>query len=123
MADPNPESAIVQPPHRRPSLRKLAKKLGISHTAVARALRDDPGLSAALRKRVQHAAREEGYHRSDVGKSLITGWSGTIGVIMPRLISPFVSTLASGIADALWDDDVMPLMLCSQLDVKREEKM
>lgn len=114
---------LVHQPKRRPSLRDLAEKIGVSHTAVARALRNDPGLSDDLRKRVHRVAREEGYLFSDVTQGLITGWTGTIGVIVPRLVSPFISPLVAGISDALWQDRTIPLVLCSELDPKREEQM
>lgn len=118
-----PQEVLIHQPTRRPSLRDLAEKIGVSHTAVARALRNDPGLSDALRKRVHRVARQEGYLFSDVTQSLITGWSGTIGVIVPRLLSPFVSSVVTGISDMLWQDRTIPLVLCSEMDPLREEQM
>ncbi len=108
---------------RRPGLRDLAEKLGVSHTAVARALRDDPRLTDSLRQRVRTVAREEGYLFSDVTKSLITGWSGTIGVVVPALTSSFVIKLINGIAHQLWEDGTVPMVLCSDYDATQEEQM
>ena len=45
----------------RPTMTDLAGKLGVSASTVSRALRNDPRISAALRERVQTAARESGY--------------------------------------------------------------
>lgn len=111
------------PATRRPGLRALARKLGVSHTAVARAMRNDSRLSQALRQRVQAVAREEGYVASDVTQTLLTGWSGMIGVVIPSLTSPFVGALVNSISRQLWEEEMIPLVLCSDLDSDREEVM
>ena len=41
-----------------PSLRELARSLGLSHTTVSEALRDSPRVKAATRERVLKAARD-----------------------------------------------------------------
>jgi LacI family transcriptional regulator len=46
----------------RPSLRDVARKLGLSHTTVSLALRNDPRIPSATARRVREAARELGYH-------------------------------------------------------------
>jgi DNA-binding LacI/PurR family transcriptional regulator len=51
----------ASPPERRPSIRLIAEHLGLSFSAVARSLRQDPRISAATRERVQAVAAELGY--------------------------------------------------------------
>lgn len=58
----------------RPSLRELAAGLGVSHTTVSLALRNDPRIPAATRRRVRDFARRQGY-RTDA----------TISTLMARL--------------------------------------
>jgi len=48
-------------PPARVTLRDVAHKLGVAHTTVSRALRDDPQISKAMRERVQNTAQEMGY--------------------------------------------------------------
>lgn len=48
-------------PKGRVTLRDIAKKLGVSHTTVSRALQDTPRFSKELRARVQQTAAEMGY--------------------------------------------------------------
>lgn len=48
----------------RVTLRDIARRLSVSHTAVSRALKDDPSISKTMRQRVQQTAREMG-HRPD----------------------------------------------------------
>jgi len=43
------------------TLRDIAKRLGVSHSTVVMALRNDPSISPERRKQVRHAAKEMGY--------------------------------------------------------------
>ena len=45
----------------RVTVRSVAERLKVSHTTVSRALRDDPRISEAVRKKVRATAREMGY--------------------------------------------------------------
>jgi len=120
----NPEQFVFKPRQkRRPGLHSIARKLGVSHTAVSRALRGDQSLSEKLRQDVQAVAQAEGYVSSNIAQGLVSGWTGMIGVVLPTLASSFISTMANGIAEALWEDGTIPMMLCSDLQVDREEKM
>lgn len=44
-------------------MRELAASLGLSHSTVSRALRNDPRITPEVRRRVRLAAREHGYRR------------------------------------------------------------
>ena len=123
MAKKSSKKMLVHQPQRRPSLRDLAKKIGVSHTAVAMALRNEPGCSPDLRERIKRIAVDEGYIVSDVTQNLISGGSSTIGIIVPSLYSPFINALVTGISDALWEKQLIPFVLCSELDLVREQQM
>jgi LacI family transcriptional regulator len=53
---------------------------------------------------------------------LLTGSSGMVGVVTPYVDNTFMSALLEGIVEALWEQAIVPLVLCSHLDVQREEK-
>jgi LacI family transcriptional regulator len=55
----------------RPSIRDVARQAGISHTAASLALRRDPRIPAATRRRVEQTAAQLGYHRHAVLASLM----------------------------------------------------
>ncbi len=55
----------------RTSLRDIAVALGISHTTVSLALRNDPRIPVATRRRVREFARERGYRADAVVASLM----------------------------------------------------
>jgi LacI family transcriptional regulator len=75
----------------------LARKLNISIATVSRALKDDPVVSKKTRKRIADLAEEMGYRSNHFARNLRTQRTDTIGVIVPRLNSYFMSTVIAGI--------------------------
>jgi len=75
----------------------LARKLNISIATVSRALKDDPVVSKKTRKRIADLAEEMGYRSNNFARNLRTQRTNTIGVIIPRLNSYFMSTVIAGI--------------------------
>ena len=58
--------------HPNPSLRELARSLGLSHTTVSEALRASPRVKASTRERVLKAAREIGYRHNPLAGALMS---------------------------------------------------
>jgi LacI family transcriptional regulator len=75
----------------------LARKLNISIATVSRALKDDPVVSKKTRKRIADLAREMGYRSNNFARNLRTQRTNTIGVIIPRINSYFMSAVIAGI--------------------------
>jgi LacI family transcriptional regulator len=75
----------------------LARKLNISIATVSRALKDDPVVSKKTRKKIADLAEEMGYRSNNFARNLRTQRTDTIGVIVPRLDSYFMSTVIAGI--------------------------
>jgi len=74
----------------------LARKLNISIATVSRALKDDPVVSKKTKKRISELAEEMGYRSNNFARNLRTQRTNTIGVIVPRLNSYFMSTVIAG---------------------------
>ncbi len=55
-----------------PSIREIARTLGLSHTTVSEALRDSPRVNVATRKRVQKAAKAVGYRPNPLAGALMS---------------------------------------------------
>jgi LacI family transcriptional regulator len=55
-----------------PSLRELARSLGLSHTTVSEALRASPRVKTSTRERVLKAAREVGYRHNPLAGALMS---------------------------------------------------
>src|ERR1700759_1930753 len=75
----------------------LARELNISIATVSRALKDDPVVSKKTRKRIFELAEEMGYRSNHFARNLRNQRTDTIGVIVPRLNSYFMSTVIAGI--------------------------
>jgi LacI family transcriptional regulator len=75
----------------------LAKKLNISIATVSRALKDDPVVSKKTKKKIADLAQEMGYRSNNFARNLRNQKTNTIGVIVPRLNSYFMSTVIAGI--------------------------
>jgi LacI family transcriptional regulator len=75
----------------------LARKLNISIATVSRALKDDPVVSKKTKKRIAELAEEMGYRSNNFARNLRNQRTDTIGVIVPRLNSYFMSTVIAGI--------------------------
>jgi LacI family transcriptional regulator len=75
----------------------LARKLNVSIATVSRALKDDPVVSKKTKKKVFDLAEEMGYRYNHFARNLREQRTYTIGVIVPRLNSYFMSTVIAGI--------------------------
>lgn len=75
----------------------IAAQLNISVATVSRALRDDPVVSEKTKKKVFDLAEKFGYQTNHFARNLRNQQTNTIGVIIPRLNSYFMSTVISGI--------------------------
>jgi LacI family transcriptional regulator len=75
----------------------LARKLNISIATVSRALKDDPVVSKKTKKKIFELAQEMGYRSNHFARNLRNQRTDTIGVIIPRLNSYFMSTVIAGI--------------------------
>lgn len=74
----------------------LARKLNISPATVSRGLKDHPAISKKTKKRIFDLAKEMGYRSNNFARNLRKQTTNTIGVIVPRLNSYFMSTVIAG---------------------------
>ena len=74
----------------------IARKLNISIATVSRALKNDPVVSKKTKKKIADLADEMGYRSNNFARNLRSQKTNTIGVIVPRLNSYFMSTVIAG---------------------------
>lgn len=77
----------------------IAKHLSISATTVSRGLKDHPTINKNTRKKIVEAARHLGYRSNTFASSLRSKKTHTIGIIVPRLNSYFMSSVLAGMED------------------------
>lgn len=75
----------------------IARHLKVSPATVSRSLNDSPAVSKDTKKRITEAAKSMGYRFNLFASNLRTQRTHTLGVIVPKLNSNFVSSVLSGI--------------------------
>ncbi|MBP2406382.1 LacI family DNA-binding transcriptional regulator [Streptomyces syringium] len=93
-------------PARRPTMKDIARRAGVSESAVSFALNDRPGVSAATRDRVRRVAEELGWQPSTAARALSGEGSATVGLVLARPartlgVESFFLQLVSGVQEAL----------------------
>lgn len=84
---------------REPTIRDVARAAGVSPATAARALGGYGAVSESARERVAAAADELGYRANSLARSMITGSTHTIGVVVADIENPFFARAVRGIAD------------------------
>jgi LacI family transcriptional regulator len=79
-------------------LKDIAEDLGLSVVTVSKVLRNHPDIGEATRKRVLKRMKELNYQPNIAARSLITGRTWTIGLVVPDLLHPFFAQVAKAIS-------------------------
>jgi len=77
----------------------VARAAQVSKAAAARALGGYGSVSPVVRQRVLEAAHRLDYRPNELARTMATGRSGTIGVIIGDIQNPFFSLAVRGISD------------------------
>ncbi|ARK11863.1 LacI family DNA-binding transcriptional regulator [Fibrivirga algicola] len=81
------------------TLKDLAKELGLSVSAISKALRDDPGIGPATTARIKQLAEDWNYVPNQAAIRLKQSRNFRIGVIIPDLFDQFYGLALQGIED------------------------
>lgn len=84
---------------RETTVSDVARAARVSKATAARALGDYGAVSDDVRDRVQAAAERLGYRPNALAKSMNTGKSNTIGVVIGDIENPFFARATRGISD------------------------
>jgi LacI family transcriptional regulator len=98
----------------------LARKLNVSIATVSRALKDDPVVSKKTKKKIFDLAEEMGYRYNHFARNLREQRTYTIGVIVPRLNSYFMSTVIAGIESVANNEGYTLIISQSSEDAGKE---
>ncbi|MGW6868594.1 LacI family DNA-binding transcriptional regulator [Streptomyces sp. NPDC054901] len=91
---------------RRPTIKDIARRAGVSESAVSFALNDRPGVSDHTRARVRQVAEELGWQPNSAARALSGERSGAVGLVLARPahtlgVESFFLQLVSGIQEVL----------------------
>ncbi|WP_143587850.1 LacI family DNA-binding transcriptional regulator, partial [Streptomyces alboverticillatus] len=93
-------------PARRPTMKDIARRAGVSESAVSFALNDRPGVSDATRERVRRVAEQLGWRPSTAARALSGEGAATVGLVLARPartlgVESFFLQLLSGVQETL----------------------
>src|SRR5512139_2822893 len=77
----------------RTTIVTLSRSAGVSTSTVSRALKGDPSISPAMRARIAALAAEAGYMPNIMARTLSSGRSGLIGLVLGPASNPFYAML------------------------------
>jgi LacI family transcriptional regulator len=103
-------------------LKDVAQDLGLSAVTVSKVLRDHPDISEETRKRVLKRLKEMNYQPNLAARSLITGRTWTLGVLVPDLLHPFFASIAQSVAQAIQPNGYSLLIMSSDEDAELEKR-
>jgi LacI family transcriptional regulator len=97
-------------------MKDIAAEFGVSVVTVSRALRDRPDIAKETRVKIVDRARRLNYRPNLMARSLATGRSSLIGLVVPDLIHPFFSEIAKGLSAGLKKNNYFLIISSSESD-------
>jgi DNA-binding LacI/PurR family transcriptional regulator len=105
------------------SIKDVAREAGVSHATVSRALRGSPLISPPTTQRVRAMADQMGYSVNAVARSLVTGKTHTIGVVVTSIADPFVGGVTAGIEALAHERGYSTILATCHADPEIEKRM
>ena len=79
-------------------LKDIAQDLGLSVVTISKVLRNHPDIAEETRERVLRRVQELDYQPNLMARSLVTGRSYLIGLVVPGLMHPFFAEVARSLS-------------------------
>jgi DNA-binding LacI/PurR family transcriptional regulator len=105
------------------SIKDIARSAQVSHSTVSRALRNSPLVNADTGERIRRIAAESNFRVSAVGRSLATGRTHSIGVVVSSISDPFMAEVVGGLEEVTNARGYSLMLATSAGDPDREIKI
>ena len=102
------------------TVKDVAKHAGVSPRTVSNVVNDWPYVSDETRKKVQDAIQAVGYRPNQMARSLITGQTKSIGVIIQDIANPFFGMTIRGCEDVLYENGYSQFLCSANEEIERE---
>ncbi len=103
-----------------PTMKAVASLAGVSIQTVSAVVNAKPGITPETRARVQDAVRALAYRPYSVARSLRTGQTHTLSLIVPDIANPAFSMLASAVEDYAHSSGYSVILYNTHDDAGRE---
>ena len=102
------------------TIKTIAKELGVSTSTVSKALKDSHEISKETKERIQAYANHYNYKPNTLALQLRNQKTKLIGVILPKIVHHFFSTVISGIEEGA-NDKGYHIMVCFSNESYKKE--
>jgi DNA-binding LacI/PurR family transcriptional regulator len=111
--------------HQRPTLKDIAREVGVHVSTISRALNGDSAhaVSPGLAQKIRRASERRGYQPNAAAVMLKTNRSRTIGVVIPDITDPVFPPIIRGIEDALARHGYVAILANTDGDPKRQARV
>src|SRR5690554_140134 len=105
----------------RATISDVAAEAGVGRASAARTLGNYGSVSPELRQRVLDAAEKLGYRTNTLARSVSTGVSHTLGVVVANIGNPFFAGVVRGISDTSRAAGFDTIVLSTHESVEEEQ--
>jgi LacI family transcriptional regulator len=103
-------------------MKDIARDLGVSIVTVSKVLRNHPDVGEEMRERILARVKELDYRPNLAARSLVTGRTYLVGLIVPSLLHSFFAEIAKSLSDILRANGYYLIISSSEEDPELEEQ-
>ena len=102
------------------TIKDVAQRAGCGVATVSRVLNSTGPASEKMRKKVFAAVKELDFHFSEVGRSLQSSTTRTIGCVVPSIENPVYADAVQGAQEVFLDAGYQMLLVCTNYNAEME---
>ena len=102
------------------TIKTISKELGVSTSTVSKALKDSHEISIETKERIQAYAKHYNYKHNSLALQLRNQKTKVIGVILPKIVHHFFSTVIKGIEEGASEKGYHIMVCFSNESYKKE---
>jgi LacI family transcriptional regulator len=103
-------------------MKDVARDLGVSVITISKVLRNHPDVGDETRERVLARVKELDYRPNLAARSLVTGRTYLVGLVVPDLLHPFFAEIAKSLSGVLRGSGYYLIVSSSEEDPDLEEE-
>jgi len=104
------------------TMKDIAQDVGVAIITVSKVLRGHSDIGAETRRRVLHRAKELNYKPNLAARTLVTGRSSLVGLVVPDLLHPFFVEIANSLARELKSKGLYLIIASSEENPSMEDE-
>lgn len=106
----------------KPTIKTIAKAAGVSTATVSKALNDMPDISEATKERIRKICQEMGYTLNANARSLASGSTHTIGLMVSDIAAPFTGIFGRSVVTRMTQHGYNVYVFDTESDPEKEER-